>query len=76
MTRPEISYTAHQLVSGENRGTAHWNTAKKALQYLWHRKGMGLIYVGETGGNTKLSVRVNADFGPAPTRVAPSRVGQ
>lgn len=43
MTRPDLSYPAHQLAKfSENPGTTHSKATKKALQYLWHTKDMGL----------------------------------
>ena len=43
MTRPDISYATHQLAKfSENPGPVHWKVTKKALQYLWHTKDLGL----------------------------------
>ena len=41
MTRPDMSFAAHQLAKfTENLAPAHWKAAKKALQYLWRTKDM------------------------------------
>ena len=67
MTRPDISYAAHQLAKfNENPGPAHWKAVKKALQYLWRTKDMGITYGKEPGGNIKLSAWVDADYGTCP----------
>ena len=66
MTRADLSYAAHQLAKfNDNPGPAHWKAAKKALQYLWRTKDMGITYEGGTGG-TKLSAWVDADYGTCP----------
>ena len=39
-------------------GTAavkHWSATKRALQYLWRMKGLGITYGGTLGSCTKLS---------------------
>ena len=63
MTRPDVAYAAHQLGKfNDNPGLVHWRTAKRALQYLWRTKDVGITYGGTPGSCTKLSAWVDADF--------------
>ena len=51
MTRPDISFAAHQLAKfNDNPGLSHWRAAQKALQYLWRTQDLGITYGGEPGG--------------------------
>ena len=54
MTRPDVAHAAHQLgkING-NLGPAHWKAAKRALQYLWRTKDVGITYGGTPGSCTK-----------------------
>ena len=50
MTRPDVAYAAHQLGKfNDNLGPVHWRTAKRALQYLWRTKDVGITYGGTPG---------------------------
>ena len=67
MTRHDVTYAAHQLGEyNDNPGPVHWRVAKRALQYLWRTKDVGITYGGTPGSCTKLSVWVDADFTPCP----------
>ena len=67
MTRPDVAYAAHQLGKfNENLGPVHWRTAKRALQYLWRTKDVGITNGGTPGSCTKLSAKVDADFATCP----------
>ena len=67
MIRPDVAYAAHQLgkVNG-NPGPVHWGAAKRALQYLWRTKDVGITYGGTPGSYTKLPAWVDADFATCP----------
>ena len=63
MTRPDVAYAAHQLGKfNDNPGPTHWRAAKRALQYLWQTKDIGITYGGTPESCTKLSAWVDADF--------------
>ena len=67
MTRPDVAYVAHQLGKfNDNPGPVHWRAAKRALQYLWRTKDVGIIYGGTPRSCTKLSAWVDADFATCP----------
>ena len=67
MTRPDVAYAAHQLgKSNDNPGTVHWRAAKRALQYLWRTKDVGITYGATPTSCTKLSALVDADFATCP----------
>ena len=56
MTRPDVAYAAHQLEKlNDIPGPVHWRAAKRALQYLWCTKNVGITYGGTPGSCTKLS---------------------
>ena len=56
LTRPDVAYAAHQLRKfNDNSGPVHWGAAKRALQYLWRTKDVGITYRGTPGSCTKLS---------------------
>ncbi|CAN0424429.1 unnamed protein product [Ascophyllum nodosum] len=45
MTRPDVAYVVHQLGTfNDNLGPVHWKAAKRALQYLWRTKDVGITY--------------------------------
>ena len=44
----------------------HWRAVKRALQYLWRTKDVGITYGGTPVSCTKLSVWVDADFATCP----------
>ena len=46
--------------------TMDWRAAKRALQYLWRTKDVGITYGGTPGPCKKLSAWVNADFATCP----------
>ena len=50
----------------DNPGPVHWGAAKRALQYLWCTKDVGITYGGTPGSCTKLSTGVDADFVTCP----------
>ena len=63
MPRPDGAYAAHQLEKfNDNLGPAHWRAVKRALQYLWRAKDVGITYGGTPGSCTKLSAWIEADF--------------
>ncbi|CAN0457551.1 unnamed protein product, partial [Ascophyllum nodosum] len=67
MTRPGVAYAAHQLGKfNDNPRPVHWRAAKRALQYLWRAKDVGISYGGTPGSCTKLSAWVDADFTTCP----------
>ena len=67
MTRPDVTYVARQLGKfNDNPGPAHWRAAKRALQYLWRTKDVGITYGGRPGLCTKLLAWVDADFATCP----------
>ena len=67
MIRPDAAYPAHQLGKfNDNPGPVHWRAAKRALQYPWRTKDVGITYGGTPGSCTKLSVWVDADFATCP----------
>ena len=54
MTRPDVAYPAHHLEQiNDNPGPARWRAAKRALQYLWRTKGVGITCAGTPGLCTK-----------------------
>ncbi|CAM9645817.1 unnamed protein product [Ascophyllum nodosum] len=56
MTRPDVAYAAHQLGKfNDSPGPVHSRAAKRALQYLWRTKDVGITYGGAPGLCTKLS---------------------
>ena len=62
-------YAAHQLLIGkvnDNPGPVQWRVAKKALQYLWLTKDIGITYRGTSRSCTKLSALVDANFATCP----------
>ena len=67
MTRLDVVYAAHQLGKfNDNPGPVHWRTAKRALQYPWRTKDVGITYGGTPRSCTKLSAWVDADFATCP----------
>lgn len=63
MTRPDISYAAHQFTNfSENQGGSALEGHQKGITVL----NMGLPYVGVPGGNTKLSAWVDTGHGTFP----------
>ncbi|CAM9160577.1 unnamed protein product, partial [Ascophyllum nodosum] len=67
MTRPDVTYAAHQLGKFNDKpGPAHWRAAERALQYLWRTKDVGVTYGGTPGSFTKLSAWADADFATCP----------
>ena len=67
MTRLDVAYAAHQLGKfNDNPEPVHWRAAKRALQYLWRTKDVGITYGGTPGSCTKLSASVDADFATCP----------
>ena len=67
MTRPDVAYAAHQLEKfNDDPGPVHWRAAKRALQYLWRTKDVGITYGGTPGSCTKLSAWVDAAFATCP----------
>ena len=67
MTRPDVAYAAHQLRKFNGiPGPVRWGAAKRALQYLWRTKDVGITYGGRPGLRTKLSAWVDADFATCP----------
>ena len=67
MTRPDVANASHRLRKfNDNPGPAHWRAAKRALQYLWRTKDVGITYGGMSGLCTKLSAWVDADFATCP----------
>ena len=56
VTRPDVAYADHQLKHfNDNLGPVHWGAAKRALQYLWCTKDVGITHGGTSGSCTKLS---------------------
>ena len=54
MTRPDVAYAAHQLGNvNDNPGPVHLGAAKRALQYMWRTKDVGITYGGTPGACTK-----------------------
>ena len=67
MTRHDFAHAAHQLEKfNDNPGPAHWRAAKRALQYMWRTKDVGITYGGTRVPCTKLSAWVDADFATFP----------
>ncbi|CAM9771874.1 unnamed protein product [Ascophyllum nodosum] len=67
MTRPDVAYAAHQLGKlNDNPGPIHGGAAKRALQYLWRIKDVGITYGGTPGWCTKLLAWIDADFPTCP----------
>ena len=67
MTRPDVAYATPQLGKfNDNPEPVHWRAAKRALQYLWLTKDVGVTYGGTPGSCTKLSAWVDADFATCP----------
>ena len=67
MTRPDAAYAAHQLGKfNDNARPVRWGMTKRALQYLWRTKDVGITYGGMPGSCTKLSAWVDADFTTCP----------
>ena len=67
MTRSDVAYAAHQLGKfNDNTGPVPWGAAKRALQYLWHTKDVGITYRETPGSCTKRSAWVDADFATCP----------
>ena len=66
MTRPDLSYAAHNLAKfGDNPGPAHWKAATKALQYLKRTADLGVTY-GGISADMKLSAWVDSDHATCP----------
>ena len=64
ITRPDLSFAAHQLAkSNDDPGPTHWKAARKALQYLCCTRNLGITYGGTPGEGAKLSACVDADHG-------------
>ena len=56
MIRPDVAYAAHQLERiNDSLEPVHWGAAKRALQYLWRTKDVGITYGGTPGSFTKIS---------------------
>ena len=67
MTRPDVTYAAHQLGKfHDNPGSVHWRAAERTLPYLWRTKDVGITYGGAPGSCTKLWAWVDADFATCP----------
>ena len=53
---PDAAYAADQLgILNGNPEPVHWRTAKRAIQYLWRTKNVGITSGGTPGPCTKLS---------------------
>ena len=48
------------------RTVKHWRAAKRALQYLWRTKDLGITYGGTPGSSTKPSAWMDADSAACP----------
>ena len=67
MARPDAVYAAHQRGKCiDNRRPVNWGAARRALQYMWRTKVVGIAYGRTPGSCTKLSACVDADFANCP----------
>ena len=67
MTRPDLSFTAHNLAKFcDDPGPVHWEAVMKALQYFWRTKNLGITYGGGTSNDTKMSAYVDSDHATCP----------
>ncbi|CAM9169235.1 unnamed protein product [Ascophyllum nodosum] len=67
MTRPDLSFAAHQLAKFiDNPGPTHWKAAWKTLEYLWRTRNLGITYGGKPEEGAKLSSWVDPDHGTCP----------
>ena len=67
MTRPDLSFAAHNLAKFcDDPGPVHWKAAMKALQYLWRTKGLGITYGGVASGEASMSAYVDSDHATCP----------
>ncbi|CAM9406795.1 unnamed protein product [Ascophyllum nodosum] len=66
-TRSDVAYPVHQRdkING-NPGPVYWRAAKRALQYLWCTKDVGITYGGTPGSCINLLAWVDADFATCP----------
>ena len=67
MTRPDLSFAAHNLAKFcDDPGPVHWEAVMKALQYFWRTKNLGITYGGGTSNDTKMSAYVDSDHATCP----------
>ena len=63
---PRHSAFGFRRSSEAGGGARYWRAAKRALQYLWRTKDVGITYGGTPGSCTKLWAWVDADFTTCP----------
>ena len=62
MTRPDISFVAHNLAKFcDDPGAVHWKAAMKVLRYFWRTKGLSITYGGVTSRGLTMSAYVDSD---------------
>ena len=67
MTRPDISFAAHNLAKFcDDLGPVHWKAASKALRYFWRTKDLGITYGGVTSRGLTMSAYVDSDHVTCP----------
>ena len=67
MTRPDLSFAAHNLAKFcTDPGPVHWKAATKALRYSWRTKDLGITYGGVTSRGLTMSVYVDSDHATCP----------
>ena len=67
MTRPDLSFAAHNLTKFcDDPGPVHWKAAMKALRYFWWTKDLGITYGGDTSRGLTMSAYVDSDHATCP----------
>ena len=67
MTRPDVSFAAHNLAKVcDDPGPVHWKAAMKALRYFWRTTDFGITYGGVTSRGLKMSAYVASDNATCP----------
>ena len=62
MTRPDLSFAAHNLAKFcGDPGPVHWKATMKALRYFWRTKDLGITYGGVTSRGLTMSAYVDSD---------------
>ena len=67
MTRPDLSFAAHNLAKFCNDpGPVHWKAAMKALRYFWRTKDLCITYGGVASRGLTMSAYVDSDHATCP----------
>ena len=67
MTRPDISFAAHNLAKVcDDPEPVHWKAVMKALRYFWRTMDLGITYGGVTSTGLTMSEHVDSNHATCP----------